>query len=424
MKSKTMWTTAVAGILAASLLGGCGKAEAETRQRPDAKPVPVSLTPVQRRSVVRTVDVVGTLLGAEQATISAKVPGRVSKVLRDMGDRAAAGEALAEIDATDYQLALDQAKMSLLQTLAKLGLSEMPTSTFKPDAIPTVQQAALQAANAEARFRRTEKLFKREPPLVSEQDYADLKTVWEVSKSTYDVAALNATALVAEARSRQSDIHVQERKISDAVVRAPGQAGDTAAPGETKDAEAGIGRYGISARLVSAGEYVREGIAMFRVVADDVIRFRANVPERYLPEIVAGQKVTVRVEAYQQPFAGTVRRINPEVDPASRNFEIEIDIPNADRKLRPGGFARGQVETRTDDDVAFVPSKAIVSFAGVRKVFTVTGDKAVEQEVTAGVRDGDLVEIVGNLKATEVVVTGAEKLAGGTVVSISDSKSK
>lgn len=415
MKSKTNWTTVVAGMLAVSLLGGCSKSDATSALRPEAKPVSVSLSPVQRRSVVRTVEVVGTLLGEEQATISAKVPGRVSKVLRDMGDRAAAGEALAEIDATDYQLALDQAKMSLLQTLAKLGLSEMPASTFKPDAIPTVQQAALQAANAEARFRRTEKLFKRDPPLVSEQDYADLKTVWEVSKSTYDVAALNATALVAEARSRQADIHVQERKITDAIVRAPGEA---------KDGTAVPGRYGISARMVSAGEYVKEGTAMFRVVADDVIRFRANVPERYLPEIVAGQKATVRVEAYQQPFVGTVRRINPEVDPASRNFEIEIDIPNPDRKLRPGGFARGQVETRTDTEVAFVPSKAVVSFAGVRKLFTVAGDKAVEQEVTAGVREGDLVEIVGNLKAPQVVTTGADKLANGSSVSISDGKGK
>lgn len=408
--SSIAWASVTAGILAASLLAGCGKSETDSKRRPEATPVPVSLSPVQRRSVVRTVDVVGTLLGEEQATISAKVPGRVTKVLLDMGDRAAAGAALAEIDATDYELALDQTKMSLLQTLAKLGLSEMPTSVFKPDTVPTVQQAAVQTANAEARFRRAEKLFKHDPPLVSEQDYADMKTAWEVAKSTYDVAALNATALVAEARTRQSDIRVQERKIADAVVRAPGEA---------KDGDARPARYGISARLVSAGEYVREGTPMFHVVADDVIRFRANVPERFLPEVVAGQKVTVRVEAYKQPFSGTVRRINPEVDPASRNFEVEIDIANADHKLRSGGFARGSIETRTDTDVAFVPSKAVVSFAGVRKVFTVAGDKAVEQEITAGVRDGDLVEIVGNLKASQVVTAGAERLAGGTLVSVS-----
>ena len=417
MKSKTgiALKSLVAGMLGASLVAGCGKSDATSTQRPEVKPVAVSLSPVQRRSVVRTVEVVGTLLGEEQATISAKMPGRVSKVLRDMGDRAAAGEALAEIDATDYQLALDQTKMSLLQTLAKLGLTEMPPTGFKPDAIPAVQQAAFQAANAQARFHRTEKLFKREPPLVSEQDYADLKTTWDVAKSAHDVAALNATALVAEARTRQSDIRVQERKITDAIVRAPGEA---------KEGAARPTRYGISARLVSAGEYVKEGTAMFRVVADDVIHFRANVPERYLPQIVAGQKVTVQVEAYQQPFTGTLRRINPEVDPASRNFEIEIEIANADRKLRPGGFARGLIQTRADTDVAFVPSNAVVSFAGVRKVFTVVADKAVEQEVTVGVREGDLVEIVGDLKASQVVTTGADKLAGGAVVSVSADSNK
>lgn len=398
-------STALLSVVA--LTAGCGKAADSPKQRPDAAPVSVTLCPVEHRGVVRTIDVVGTLLGDEQATISAKVPGRIGRITKDLGDRAGAGEVLAEIDTTDYELALDQAKMSLLQTLAKLGLSEMPAADFKPDLVPTVKQAAVQEANAQARFGRAEKLFKHDPPLISEQDYADLKTAWDVARSARDVAALNATALVAEARTRQSDIRVQERKIADATVRAPGVAGGSG--------EASL-RYGVSARLVSAGEYVKEGTAMFRVVADDVIRFRATVPERYLPHVVEGQKVTVRVEAYDQPFTGVVKRINPEVDPASRNFEVEISIANPDRKLRAGSFARGAVETKTAPSVAFVPSSSLVTFAGVKKIFTVAGGKAVEQEVATGVRQGDLVEIVGGVKASQVVATGAERLAAGVPV--------
>lgn len=396
-------------ILAAALAAGCGSKESSSSQRKEEQAVIITVQPARLLPVQRNVEVVGTLFGEEEATLSAKVPGRVVRVSKDIGDRADAGEILAQIEDTDYQLARQQAQMNLLQTLARLGLSAMPGSDFDPATVPTVVQARLQADNAQARLNRSAKLFDQKPPLISEQDYADLKTNSEVARSAYDVALLSAKAVLAEARTRQADLDLQQRKIDDAAIRAPRPEGTGS----------GKGRYGVTARLVTTGEYVREGTPMFRVIADDPIRYRASVPERFLPEIKLGQKVQVTVESYNTKFAGVMQRINPQVDQASRSFQVEIRVPNADARLRPGAFARGWIATHEDADVTFVPLESVVSFAGVKKVFTIKDGKAVEHQVTTGIRNGNFLEIIEGLSgAQDVVVSGATRLANGISVQI------
>ena len=158
---------------------------------------------------------------------------------------------------------------------------------------------------------------------------------------------------------------------------------------------------------------------MFRLIDDDPVKFRAAVPEKHLGTIAVGQQVRVTVEAYpKQTFSGRVARINPQVDPSSRNFMIEIVVPNDKQMLRPGGFARGRVETALDPNVVSVPQSAVVSFAGVHRVFTVKDGKAVEHPVELGDRvSEDQIEVRGDLVGGEqVVVDGAAKVARETPV--------
>src|SRR5688500_17702310 len=187
--------------VAAALAAGCGK-ESPAAQQQQAEAVPVSVALATVGSVQREVDIVGTLYGDEEATVSAKVPGRIMEILKDVGDRAAAGETLAQIEKTDYELAAAQKRMAMQAALAKLGLSEMPGESFDLKNVPTVERARLESENAKAKFNRAQQLFEQKPPLISEQDYADIKTAFEVAKSNYDVELLTARAQLAEARAR------------------------------------------------------------------------------------------------------------------------------------------------------------------------------------------------------------------------------
>src|SRR5437773_259218 len=132
--------TGVAILLLAAAAGGCRERAQGQTQNDAAERVTVTLVPSRAGAVQRYADVVGTLFGDEETTVSAKVPGRVVEVAHDVGDRVASGETLAQIERTDYELAVAQKRMAVSAALAKLGLTELPPSDFDLAAVPTVER--------------------------------------------------------------------------------------------------------------------------------------------------------------------------------------------------------------------------------------------------------------------------------------------
>jgi len=300
-----------------------------------------------------------------------------------------------------------------------LGIDRMPSDDFNASNVPTVRRANLQAANSEARYNRGKKLHEQNPPLISDQDFADLQTTWDVAKSGYDVELLTVRATVSEAQSRQTEVEIANQRVEDTTVRAPVVISPAPAAGPTTTNPAGTS-FGVAKRMVSVGEYVQIGAPLYRVVADDPIKLRASVPERFASAIKVGQAVTLRVEAYASDwFSGTLTRINPQVDPASRTFAIEAVFANSDRKLRPGAFARAYIATEVDEGVVFVPRAAVQTFAGASKVFGVEAGKAIEFAVQTGRTEDGWVEIArGMERPIDVVIEGAGRLANDMPVTI------
>jgi multidrug efflux pump subunit AcrA (membrane-fusion protein) len=397
----------------------CNRVDADAAAKDQRKqdPIAVTVTPAIVAPIQRTVEITGTLFGDEEATVSAKVPGRIVGILRDVGDRIAAAQPLAQIDKTDYELAVAQKQMAMQASLAKLGLADMPDESFDLNKVPTVERARLQSANAEAKYNRGRKIFEQNPPGISEQDFADLKTAFEVAKSNYEVELLTARSLLADARAARSDLQLELQKLRDTTVRAPEAAATTQSL--TKPAPAAAEQYAVATRMVSIGEYVREGTPLFRLVADNPVKYRAQVPEKFLSQVKAGQPVRVQVAAYPEIFEGAVSRISPQVDRTSRTFEVEMLLPNPSGKLQPGSFATGHILTRVQENVTLVPTSAVVTFAGVTKVYMVENDKAVEKNIEPGQRVGDNIEVLNGLSgAVPVVIEGKNRLATGTPVTV------
>lgn len=177
----------------------------------------------------------------------------------------------------------------------------------------------------------------------------------------------------------------------------------------------------VARRLVSVGEYVRPGTPLLDVVADDPLKLRGDVPERFAEEIQVGQPVQIRVDAYPgEPFEGRLTRISPAANPENRSITVEALVGNPDRRLKPGFFASAGIVTRSDDEALVVPETAVVTFAGVTKLFVVREGIAYERHVRTGTRDDQgLVEILEGLHADEVVATsGLAKLENGVPVTI------
>jgi len=165
----------------------------------------------------------------------------------------------------------------------------------------------------------------------------------------------------------------------------------------------------IAKRLVDVGNYVRVGTPIFVLVADDPLRLRGEVPERFVAQLAVGQDVRGFVEAYpDETLAGRLARISAAADPTSRALTVEALIPNPDGRLKVGFFCKAAILTKVDSEALVIPSEALVNFAGVTRVFVIDeNDTARSREVRTGLGLGTRVEVLSGLERADRVATSA-----------------
>ncbi len=383
-----------------------------------ADAVPVSVASVEVREVQRRVSVVGTLHGFERITITPKVEGRVQAMHFDVGDRVAPGKSLLELDPTDYQLAVEEAKQSLNQELSRLDLKQPPPDNFDVEQLPSVESARLLLKNALQKFERQKTLLGQNAS--SGQVFEQAETDLKVADAALRQARVNARTTLAAVKHRESLLMLAQQKLSETQVKAPtlGKISQSDSPGN----------FVVAKRLASVGEMVRAfpSTPVFELVMDDVLKLHVMVPERYMSQVRLGLDVEVRVDAYpDELFPGKVARINPTVDSQSRSFDVEAHVSNPDHRLKHGGFAKAEVIVGTADEALTVPLEAVTRFAGVSKVFKVRDETAEEVEIVIGTQGPGWVEALGGLQPGDVVVTsGQSRLANGTRVTVRENINK
>lgn len=394
--------------------------------------VAVSVSPATERPLQRFVEAVGTFSGFEEVTVMAEVSGRVVKIHHELGDTVRPGDLLLEIDPTDYQLAVDEAASSLVTDLARLGvelkdvpkdldqIAQDPMVDRLIQAHPMIRRSIQQEENARRRRDRAEQLSQQNA--IGQEDLEQLRTDYEVARNNRLEAQLDAQAIAASVRARAATLLTAQEKLRKTQV--------VVHPSDLAEAALGKGQveYVVAKRNISEGEMVKDSpnasMAVFDLVIDKLLKLYGNVPERYIGQVQAGQKVEVRVEAYtDRVFEGKVSRVSPTVDQLSRTFQVEALVPNPTRELRPGGFARLDILTRVDPQAVTVPSESVVSFAGSVRVFVVAGGKAHAVPVRTGLSGRGWVEVLpaGEEKiepGSQVVTTGQQQLAEGMPVRI------
>jgi RND family efflux transporter MFP subunit len=352
--------------------------------------IPVQVELVTFRKVQRSVESVGTLCAYETVTIASKVEGQVKKIFHDVSDRVNPNDPLLEIDSVDFTLALDHSQKSLFADLSRLGLSQDDINAGKSNPMsiierfPTVQQAKARLDNANSRLKRMESLAKERA--AAEEQLENTKAEATVAQAEYNNQMLLAASAIVVIQDRELAIDMAKKKVDDTVVRAP-------VPSKAVPGLDGETTYAITGRLVAEGSYVRAGTEVIKLVIDRPLKFMASVPERHVRDIKLRQKTTITTVSADGEITGTVTRINPAVDPATRAFEVEIQVPNSDGALKPGSFAKASIQTHENPKVATVPLEALVNFAGSNKIFLAEKDKAKEVRVTLGQQTADWVEI-------------------------------
>ena len=248
--------------------------------------------------------------------------------------------------------------------------------------------------------------------LVASQEEADLELARNDLARARDLATRKVISK-AELDAAESKFKQKEGVVQHKEVRAP------------FDGQLGI-------RQVNVGQMIKEGQQVVALTALDPVYVDFALPQQELAKLSTGLEVVVRSDAIPgREFKGKLTAMNSTVDNVTRNVTLQATLENPDHTLRPGMFAKVEVELPAKQKALVVPGSAISYAPFGDSVFVIetkkdekTGKESQsirQQFVKVGEARGDFVSITEGLKGNETIVsTGVFKLRNGTPVTINN----
>jgi len=374
-------------LMLALALTGCGSngsAQIEpVEERTIAAPATAAATPREVPDVLR---LNGTLLADEEAQLAPLVAGRVVEVLVERGAIVEEGDPLVRLRDTDFRAQQAAARAAVSQAEARLGMEggRVPP----PEETAEVRSALAQMELADQQYERAQALSERGVYSAAQLDEARARA--ETAREQHRLAVQNARGAAAALSSAKAQLRQASTAVSDSVVRAP-FAGE------------------IAARNVSVGEYVAPQTQLLTLVRTNPLRLELEIPQDRVLDVRPGQRVAVTLDGVSnRVFEGTVRYVSASVGRQTRALTVEAVVPNPEGILRPGMFARAQIDLARMRNLVAVPPSAILTNAGVHRAFVIADGVVHERLVTVVDRTEDAVLIETGITANEQVAT--EKL--------------
>jgi len=316
----------------------------------------------------------------QQVNIFSRVDGYIAKIYVDKGDFVKADQLLVEVDHTDYVHAVNRAKANLEAARANV----------------VSQEATIR--NAKLTLDRMKALIKDQ--YVSQQDLDN-------AQAGYDVAVAQIESLRAQVHQMEVALQQAETNLTYSYIRAP-FAGSISV--RNLDAGAFVSGSTGSTSTLSRGILVMQDITTVRVLVD--------VVEKDVSLVKIGQAAELRADAYPgRVFSGNVTRVVQALNPSTRTMTVEVDIPNPDRALKGGMFARVELLVGVHANALQIPIDAVTRLEADQYVYTVEDGKARKAPVQLGIQNNGMIEIVKGLTGTDpVIVSGKDLVTDGIKV--------
>lgn len=175
----------------------------------------------------------------------------------------------------------------------------------------------------------------------------------------------------------------------------------------------------IGLRNVSEGSYVSTATIVASIVQLDPVKIEFSIPERYADMLSAGSKINFRLNSSDKEHPATVYAIEPKIDQAAGILKVRATCPNPDNKIIPGSFVNITVNLKQYDDAVIIPTQAVIPQLKGNKVFLCKDGKAFSQDVTIGVRNDTIVQVLQGVNAGDsVLTTGILAVRQGTPLKI------
>ncbi len=368
-------------ILAATANFQNGSMAAETVAS-QIKPPSVTVTTIEKKLLSERLFVNGTVTPVEEVSVGADVAGLiVTELSADIGEMVKAGQVLARLDTA-----------SLETQLAQIVAQEAQAAAAVAQAEAQIVDAEIGVKQAKDQFDRAASLAKSGVASTASLDNAT--NAYDSAKAKLNTAsqglvAANAQGGLVAAQKKQVEV-----QIGKAEVKAPAD---------------GL----ILARNAQLGAVVSGAAGpLFRIAKDNAYEVVANVSETAMLKLSPDMKAVLKLSGVVDEITGKVRRVDPEINTASRLGKVRIWV-ETDPRVRPGAFA--QVEIITAEREALSVAGSSLIYSGKESFLQIVKDGIVEtRPVKVGIRSGKLIEIAeGAGLGDEVIELAGTFIANG-----------
>ena len=347
-------------------------------------PVAVEVAAVKKSSMREIGRFTGSLFPLSEFIVAPKIAGRLEKMLVDIGDVVQGGQLMAVLDDDEYRQQVMQAQAELEVARANL------------------QEGRDMLENTEREYRRIVNLRKKKITSESELDTIDAKY------KTYQAKLRVAKAQLTQ---KEAELNMAKVRLAYTQIKVPqNHSSSLRVVGE---------------RFVDEGAMLASNNPIVSILDIGTLTAVIHVIERDYPKIQPGLEATAATDAFPgRTFPGRVIRIAPLLKEKSREARVEIEIPNEQKRLKPGMFVRVEILFQKHDNATVVPAAAIVKRNGTPGVFMadIQQKKARFVPVTVGIVNGTGAEILNPPLNGSVVTLGHHLLEDGATIILPGSK--
>jgi multidrug efflux pump subunit AcrA (membrane-fusion protein) len=404
--TKSSWMQAV--IWAAALLPlvpvfGCKK------EAPPQVEVTVQAEHPEQGAISEHILADAVLAPQAQAALTPKITAPVRKFYVQRGARVKTGELLAELENNDLAAAALDNKGSYMAAEAAYATStkaQVPEDALKAES---------DLAQAKANLDLNQSIVKSRKQLFAEgaipgRDLDTAQAALVQAQAAYDAAAKHLESM--RNVSHEAALKAAQGQLTSAEGKYKGAAAQ-ASYAEIRSPIDGI----VTDRSLFAGETAPAGVPLLTVMDTSILLAKTHIAQNLAQRIKVGDEASLVVPGIEAPVKASIELISPALDPGSTTVEVWIKAANRNGTLKVGTPVKVSITGRTAPNAWKIPLKAVLAAQDASKSVMVVGSdgQAHKKKVTLGLEDGEDVQVLDGLSASDMVITsGAYGLDEGT----------
>ncbi|OEU53803.1 MAG: hypothetical protein BA861_04425 [Desulfobacterales bacterium S3730MH5] len=341
-------------------------------------PVAVEVVPIKKASILQVGRFTGSLYPLSEFILAPKIAGRLEKILVNIGDTVKSGQMVAILDDDEYRQQVSQAAAE--KEVAQANLQERKS---------TIE-------NAKREYERAVALRKKK--ILSESKFDAAESEFKTQQARLKVA-------IAQLSQKEAALKIANVQLSYTQIKVP----------ENNTTGCRV----VGERFVDEGAMLAPNTPIVSVLDIGKLIAAIHVIERDYPKIQLELEAVLSTDAFPgRTFAGKVIRIAPFLKEKSRQARVEIEIPNAQKLLKPGMFVRVRIQFDEHENATVVPVAALVKRNGTQGLFLADfqEQKARFIPVTVGIVNSVHAEVLNPPITGSVVTMGHHLLEDGALI--------